>query len=112
MRAEISSAELLPAVLPPAMPGGGAGVVAVASAATIPGDGDGTGETQRPKPALSGTGPQPENRGVRGGCYAREGNHRQLFSGLVATGRAATKPSPSSAVARCSTSVPMFAGRR
>jgi len=50
-------------------------MVAVASAATIPGDGGGTGETQRAKPALSGTGPEPEIPGARGGCQAREGNH-------------------------------------
>ena len=54
----------------------------------------GQAETQRPKPALPGTGPKPENRSARGGCHGREGNHRQLFSGLVATGQAATKPSP------------------
>src|ERR1700688_464506 len=56
MRAAFSSPAGAPAVLQPALPGGGAAMVAVESTAALPGEGGGQTETEQPKRCATGSG--------------------------------------------------------
>jgi len=59
MRAAFSSVAGAPAVLQPALPGGGAAMVAVEGTAALPGEGGGQTETEQPKRALPGAAAEP-----------------------------------------------------
>jgi len=113
MRGMLSSPARTPALLQPALPGGGAAMVAVEGTATLPGDGTGPAETERAKPALPGACQEPETTRATGSYRGREGNHyRTFFSSMAATGPAATSDSCTSGEVPCSASAHRGAARR
>jgi len=88
-------------------------MVAVEGPGKIPGHDGGQTETERAKPALPGTGQGPEATRERDSSGGREGNHyRRFFSIIAATGRAATRDSSGSGVARGNGSARTLAGVR
>jgi len=110
VRAAFSSAAGATTLLQRRLPDGSAEMVALESPAALSGDEGGQGETERPKPALPGTGAPPETFSTRSGWGAGEGNHSQLFSKPVATGRAAMRDSTISGEVPYNTSAHTRAG--
>ena len=113
VRAALFSRTAQPALLQPALPGGGAEVVALESPGKIPEDGAGPAETERSKPTLPGTNQDPETSVARSPEGPREGHHyRTFFSTIHATGRDATRASSGNGEVPCNVSVPTPAGAR
>ena len=111
VRATISSAAGVSALLQRGMPGGGAEMVAPESPSEISGNGGGPTKTKRSKPPLSGTRQKPENTRAGSSWRPREGNHyRTFFSTIPATGPAATKDSHVCGEVLCNASARMTAG--
>jgi hypothetical protein len=100
----------MPALLQRPLPRGGTEMVALEGPAPIPCNRSGPAETERPKPTLPGTRQKPETTRARGRWRGSEGNHyRRIFSGIPATGRAATNDSYGSGDLLCSVSARMRA---